>query len=72
MTDNWLEPQRLALDMLKECDVWAAKALEAYIHKSSLFDMSRLNLDAVCEHQQKIRIVVKELERSIGSKERMQ
>jgi hypothetical protein len=63
-----LDPQRLAIDMLKECDRWACKALLAYVHKQHLFDMSHLNIDKIYEHQQKIRIVIEKLEQSIEGK----
>lgn len=56
-----MDPIKLAIDMLRECDVWAADALTAYIHKESTFDMSRMNLDMVDQHQQKIRIVIEQL-----------
>jgi len=65
VSDDLLDDRPLAIDMLKECDSWAATALTAYIHKIDMFDMSRMNVDMVLEHQKKIRIVIKRLEEEV-------
>jgi len=75
MSDDDINNIELAIDMLKEADLFACDAFSMYAHKTSIFDNRKCNnglslFEATYQHQQKLRIVVKRLEEELGEKRR--
>lgn len=58
------EKIQLAIDMLKNCELWAVQALTAYTHKVNPLE-TRLSVDSVLDHQEQIRKVIKQLEQDV-------